>query len=252
VNDAGPRALVTGAAGGIGLAAAARLARQGWQVALADIQGDAVKNAATELGDSAFAIELDVSDPAAVAAAGAHLEQRWSGLEGLVLAAGIELNKPLASSDADDWDHVIGIVLSGQFLCLRSLLPLLRSAGGAVVCVGSVVGRAAYPGASAYATAKAGLEGLVRAAAIDCAPAVRVNCVLPGTTDTQMLRQGRSGAALDALLREAGERVPLGRVAEADEIAAAIAFLLSSDASYLTGSSLVVDGGLLARLATDV
>jgi len=240
-------AVVTGAASGIGLAVATRLGADGWPLLLLDADGERVEHAAERLG--ARAAIVDVADPASVEAAAAGLAGPCGAL---VLAAGIERNVPLDDLGAGEWRRVVDVNLGGQYLCLRAFLPRLREARGAVVCIGSVVGRAAYPGATAYAASKAGLEGLVRAAAIDCAPAVRVNCLLPGSTDTPMLRGDRTGAALDALMDEARSAVPLGRVARPEEIAAVAAFLVSDDAGYVTGASVVVDGGLGARLATNV
>jgi NAD(P)-dependent dehydrogenase (short-subunit alcohol dehydrogenase family) len=237
-------AVVTGAASGIGRAVAARLAADGWPLLLLDADGEALHRAAAPL--HARAATVDVADGEAVAAVAGGLGGPCGAL---VLAAGIEPNAPLGELDLATWRRVIDVNLGGQFTCLRAFLPQLRAARGAVVCVGSVVGRAAYRGATAYAASKAGLEGLVRAAALDLAPDVRVNCVLPGTTDTAMLRGGRAGAELDALLRDASDPIPLGRVAQPAEIADVIAFLLAPEAAYVTGASIAVDGGLGARLA---
>lgn len=247
----GPHAVVTGAASGIGSAVATVLHRKGWEVALLDI-AEEVHAAAERLGPGACAFTIDVSEARRVEAVAAEVSQRWRKLDGLVMAAGIEVNERLEQLRQPDWDRVLGVDLTSQYLGLRAFLALLRAGRGAVVCLGSVLGRAAYPGAAAYAAAKAGLEGLVRAAAVDCAPDVRVNCVLPGTTDTPMLRREHAGAALEALLNEAGASVPLGRVARPEEIAAVVAFLVSHDAAYMTGSSVVVDGGLLAKLGSNV
>jgi hypothetical protein len=251
-SDRVRRAVVTGGAQGIGLAVGELLHCDGWEVVLADIRGDAAAEAAARLGAPASAVSLDVSSAREVARAAEEIGARWEAVDALVTAAGIELNAPVGELAHQDWDHVVGVCLTGQFLCLQAFLPMLRAAGGSAVCVGSVMSRAVYPGASAYAAAKAGVEGFVKAAALDCAPEVRINCVMPGTTDTAMVRRDLTGAALDRLLAEASASVPLERVAQPCEIAAVIAFLVSPSAGYITGSSVVVDGGLLTKLGTDV
>ena len=240
-------AVITGAASGIGRATATRLAADGWPLLLVDADAEGLARVAAQTG--AAAAVVDIADAAAVAALADALRGPCGAL---VLAAGIEPNAVLDELDAATWQRVLDVNLGGQYHCLRAFLPALRAAHGAVVCVGSVVGRAVYRGAAAYAASKAGLEGFVRGAAIDLAPDVRVNCVLPGTTDTAMLRGDRTGAALDALLREASAAVPLGRVARAEEIADVVAFLVSPAAAYVTGAAVPVDGGLGARLATNV
>jgi NAD(P)-dependent dehydrogenase (short-subunit alcohol dehydrogenase family) len=246
-------ALVTGAASGIGRAVAGRLGAAGWAVAVLDVNADAAEAAADELGATAFALPCDVSDPAAVEAAVAELGSRVERLEALVGVAGVEVSQAIATHRAEEWDRVLGINLTGQFLCMRFCAELLGRGRASIVCIGSPLGRAAYPNASAYAASKAGLEGLVRAAAVEWAPrGVRVNCVLPGTTDTPLLRGTATGPALERLLTEAAESVPLGRVAQPAEIAGIVEFLLSEDASYITGASIAVDGGLLAALVTDI
>lgn len=246
------RAVVTGGARGIGAAVGEVLHRAGYEVVLGDTRADVAERSAARLGTGASAFELDVADAAAVQRLAETLRHRWDGgLDALVTAAGMEVNATLPELEQRDWDRMLAVGLTGQYLCLRAFLPLLREAQGAVVCVGSVMGHAVYPGASAYAATKAGLEGFVKAAALDCAPGVRVNCVLPGAADTPMLRRDLRGQELDRLLDRAAADIPLGRVAEPAEIADVIAFLLSSGARYMTGSSVVVDGGLLTRLATD-
>jgi len=243
------RVLVTGAGSGIGEAVARRLADEGAAVVAADIDGGRAEAVARDLGGDSLSLAFDVSDPGAVDAAVATTEGRLTGLVG---AAGVEVNRHIRELSPEEWSHVISTNLTGQFLCLRACLPALRSSRGAVVLIGSPVGRAAYPGASAYAASKAGIEGLVRAAAVDLASdGIRVNAVLPGTTDTPMLHAGLAGAQREELVRRAGDPVPLGWVASPEEVAAVVSFLLSDDAAYVTGASWVVDGGLLARLATD-
>lgn len=245
--------LVTGAGSGIGEAIARRLAAEGVCVAAGDVERSRAQIVAEELGGESFAVPFDVTDASAVREALHTIAALVEGLDGLVGAAGIEVNSHIGNLSAEQWSKVIATNLTGQFLCLKECLPLLRRRRGAAILVGSPAAHAAYPGATAYAASKAGLEGLVRAAAIDLAPeGVRVNTLVPGTTDTAMLRGSLQGTELDVLMRRAGEAVPLGRIATPAEVAAVASFLLSEHARYVTGACWVIDGGLLARLGTDV
>jgi NAD(P)-dependent dehydrogenase (short-subunit alcohol dehydrogenase family) len=244
-------ALVTGAASGIGRAIAQRLAGSGTNVVVADVDAAWASAVAAEIGGTAVA--FDVSDPEAVDVAFGKISAQVEGLDAYAGAAGIELNRPFPELTVEDWTRVIGTNLTGQFLCLRACLPLLRRQQGAAVVIGSPAAHAAYPGAVAYAASKAGLEGLVRAAAIDLAPLkVRVNALLPGTTATPMLWGAADGPDRDEIIRQAGDAVPLGAVGDPADMAAIAAFLLSDQARYVTGACWVADGGLLARIATDL
>jgi NAD(P)-dependent dehydrogenase (short-subunit alcohol dehydrogenase family) len=143
--------------------------------------------------------------------------------------------------------------LKGTYLVCRSAVPLMRErGGGAIVTVGSPLGRASFPGVTAYGAAKAGMEGLTRAMAIDYAPdVIRVNCLIPGLTDTPLVWREVPAERLAEVQREAAAEVPLGRMASPDEIAGLVLFLCSEQASFMTGSSLVADGGILARIAAN-
>jgi meso-butanediol dehydrogenase/(S,S)-butanediol dehydrogenase/diacetyl reductase len=246
--------LVTGAAGGIGRAIVERLAADGVRVVAADLDAVRAEEVAAGLGGDHLALAFDVRDADAVARAADALAAQAGGLDGLVVAAGVEHHAPLGETTPEVWTKLVETNLTGSFLCLRACLPLLRARRGATVMIASPGGRAVWPGASAYAASKAGVEGLVRAAAIDLAgEGLRVNAVVPGTTDTPLLRAVTpDGEDPDAFVRAVGCAIPLGRVAAPFEVAAVVAFLLGDDARYVTGASWEVDGGLLARLGTDV
>ena len=156
----------------------------------------------------------------------------------------------VADLTTEMWDAVVNTNLRGAWLVDRAFLPYLRKAGGgSIIHTGSVHSTTAEAGQVPYDVSKAGLLGLTRAMALDLAPeGIRVNCIRPGCVDTAMMRGGLSEAAVAELYRHWGAATPLGRIARPEEIAAAVLFLASDAASYVTGTDLLVDGGLLAQL----
>jgi 3-oxoacyl-[acyl-carrier protein] reductase len=245
---AGRVALVTGAARGLGLAIARRLAADGHPVALLDTD-DRVRSAADALRDEGFAarsFKVDVSDEAAVAALPAALGDWWPRLAILVNNAGISpkhdgRKKPVAQMTTDEWQRVLGVNLTGAFFVTRACLPSLCSRGwGRIVMVTSQAARTrtVVPGAH-YAATKAGLTGFARVLSAEVvAHGVTVNCVAPGRIETEMT--GEVGAQVNASVAAS---IPIGRMGRADEVAGAVAFLVSDDASYLLGASIDVNGG---------
>jgi glucose 1-dehydrogenase len=230
-------AVVTGAAGGIGAATCDALREQGWRVI-------AVDRKPIEHED---AIQLDVSAADEVASTFASLER----VDGLVNNAAIQLKKSLVDTTVEEWDGVWASNLRSAFVCLKALTPQLAARGGAVVNVSSVHALASSSSATAYAASKGGLVAFTRAAAIELAPkGIRVNSVLPGAIDTPMLRKGFAGSK-DSEATLLG-RTPLGRLGQPSDIAEAIAFLIDPDrAAFITGQTLVADGGALAQLSTE-
>ncbi|MEU5753967.1 SDR family NAD(P)-dependent oxidoreductase [Streptomyces sp. NPDC047829] len=238
--------LVTGAARGIGAATARRLAAEGARVLLTDVDPDAARRTAGELAEQGFAAEAfacDVGDRASVEAAVAHAVATFGTLDVLVNNAyACSPDAPLFEDGPDEvWARDLDITLTGAYRCCRAALPHLAASGrGAIVSIGSVNGVQDF-GNHAYSAAKAGLASLTRTLAGHAAPrGVRVNLVTPGTVRTTAW-EGRD-EDLAALRR----LYPLGRVGEPEDIAAAVAFLASRDAAWVTGTTLVVDGGLTA------
>ena len=238
--------LVTGAARGIGAAAARRLAEEGAAVLLTDRDGTVVEETAAglrEQGLAAKALACDVADRSAVEAAVAHAVDAFGSLDVLVnCAARCTPETPRFEDDSDDeWDRDLDVTLGGPYRCSRAALPHLVASGrGAIVTIGSVNALQDF-GNHAYSAAKAGLGSLTRTLAGHAAArGVRVNMVVPGTVRTSAW-EGREDD-LTAMRR----LYPLGRVGEPEDIAAAVAFLASRDAAWITGTTLVVDGGLTA------
>lgn len=225
-------ALVTGAASGIGRATAERLLRDGWRVLGVDLQSS-----------MPAAVESVVGDAAEAAVIGRALDLAGGTLHGLICAAGVPPRGPW--DDRTHWDDVLRVDLTGPFESLRLCLPALGAGRGSAVVVGSIVGSAeGSPRSPAYAAAKAGLVGLVRSMALIGAPSgVRVNLVEPGAIDT--------GFDAPRFPPNARPDVPLGRMGSADEVAGAIAYLLGTDARYITGATLRVDGGRTVIAAPD-
>ncbi|QFZ72717.1 SDR family oxidoreductase [Streptomyces fagopyri] len=238
--------VITGAARGIGAATARRFADEGAHVLLTDVDlPEAEKTAASirELGGRAEAYVCDVGDRASVDRAVEHAVHALGSLDVLVNNAyGCTPDEPLFEDEPDEvWAHDLDLTLTGAYRCSRAALPHLVASGrGAIVHIGSVNGIQDF-GNHAYSAAKAGLISLTRTLAGHAAPrGVRVNLVAPGTVRTTAWEGREDDLAM------ATELYPLGRVGEPDDIAAAVAFLASRDASWITGTTLCVDGGLLA------
>jgi meso-butanediol dehydrogenase / (S,S)-butanediol dehydrogenase / diacetyl reductase len=242
----GYAALVTGAGQGIGEAVARRLADEGARVLVTDLDGGRASQAADRIrsaGGAADGLACDVADRAAVEAAVAAAVERYGRLDVLVNCA-YSCHRDVAHfEDEPDahWARDLDVTLTGAFRCARAALPHLAAAGGrgAIVSVGSVNGEQDF-GNHAYSAAKAGLASLTRTLAGDAAPrGVRVNLVAPGTVHTP------AWAGREEALERAARVYPLGRVGRPEDIAAAVAFLASADAAWITGVTLPVDGGIL-------
>ncbi|MEU0482133.1 SDR family oxidoreductase [Streptosporangium sp. NPDC006013] len=239
----------TGAGSGIGAAVARRFAADGGRVALVDVDLDAARSVAAGI-DGGMAVAADVSDETSVAEAVTSVTERMGHIDALyngaaVLLAGVAMTSPLA-----DFERQLSINTVGTYLVCKAVGAHMKArGGGAIVNTTSVVAYVARANRGLYAATKGAIEPLSKHLALELAPTVRVNCVSPGPTLTGMTREHylAAGATLEDSLAKVGSQVLLNRVATPDELAAAICFLLSDDASYVNGTVLTVDGGMTAE-----
>ncbi|WP_240796598.1 SDR family NAD(P)-dependent oxidoreductase [Streptomyces sp. RFCAC02] len=238
---AGRCAVVTGAGSGIGAATARRLAGEGASVLVTDVRRAAGEEVAADIaraGGRAAFHPLDVSDEPQWHTAVRAAREAFGPVSALVSNAASVTVAAADRIDLAEWNRQLGIGLTGAFLGFRACLPDLRATGGAAVLVSSVHALVGLPGRPAYAAGKAGLTGLARQLAVEYGPDIRVNAVLPGP----VLTAAWDGVTEDDRRRSA-EQTAAGRLGDPSEVAGAIAFLLHEDASFVTGASLVVDGG---------
>nr|WP_295462344.1 SDR family NAD(P)-dependent oxidoreductase [Mesorhizobium sp.] len=245
--------MVTGGASGIGLATAEALAAAGACVGVADLQSHAARDvveAISRSGGQAIALPLDVRDAAATEAAVAELEARFGPVGGLVTAAGLSRPAPAESMDEASWDLVVDTNLKGMFLSCQAVgRRMLAHGRGAIVNISSVNALGGFAGRSNYCSAKFGVTGLTDVLAIEWGRrGIRVNAVAPNGVDTPLVRNGIPPSFVTEVLEN---RTPLGRMAKPAEVASVVLFLLSDAASYVTGATLPVDGGLCAGFYTN-
>ena len=244
----GKMALVTGAAAGMGLAAAQAFAEAGASVVLADFKQDAVTAAAEKLvaaGHKALAIRCDVSDDEQVAAMVDQAIAKFGRLDAAFNNAGVMAHiAPTADSAREDWDRVIGVNLRGVWSCMKyELRQMERQGSGAIVNNASVGALTGNPGIASYIASKHGVVGLTRTAALEYIKhGIRVNAINPGLIDTQIARDVVSGD--EKAYAEIAKGVPIGRAGRPDEIASVVLWLCSAGASYVVGHALTVDGGM--------
>lgn len=238
--------LTTGGASGLAAATAERFSSEGGRVAVLDRDLEGARAVAARCRQS-IALAVDVADEASVVAAVAETRDQLGRIDCAFNAAGIADFGPIETWPLERWQRMMNVHLDGTFLICRELIPIMRSQGsGSIVNTASIAALVAQPGNSPYGAAKGAIAAFSRQIALDLAPDVRVNVVAPGrilTPMTSPLYAARAGGDLEKGKVMMGKMNPMGRLGEAEEVAAAVCFLLSRDASFITGHVLVIDGG---------
>ena len=241
IDLAGQVAVITGGAQGIGLAVARRLVLSGARVSLWDMRRDLLDEAVAELGEAASAVEVNIADYDAVAAATQSAEKALGRIDILVNSAGIAgKNAPLEEYELDEWRRVIEIDLNGTFYVNRAILPGMKARNyGRIVNIASIAGKEGNPNAAAYAAAKGGVIAMTKAVGKECAKFdIAINCITPATAKTRILDELKP-EFIDYML----SRIPRGRFVEVDEIASMVAWLVSRENSFTTASVFDLSGG---------
>ncbi len=242
----GRTVLITGGSSGIGLATARMITREGGRVAITGRDPGKLDDAAKEIGGDAVTITVDMLDPASIEGMAASVGERFGSLDAVFANAGISGPTPLGSTTAEAIDLILRTNVTGVFLTVQSVLSMMRE-GGAVILNGSVMRQLGNPGGSAYAATKGAVTAMAKVFASELAPrGIRVNTVIPGATRTPIWTTGaRANVPIEETLRAINLSIPIGRIAEPEEIAEAVMFLASDASRGMTAAEIVVDGGTI-------
>jgi 3-oxoacyl-[acyl-carrier protein] reductase len=240
-------ALITGGASGIGGATAESLLRRGWKVGIVDLNVEPAAERAAANPDQMLLLQSDVRAPGAATTACDRVVNRWGRLDLLVNCAGVNRHAPFESLSLEDWNFVLEVNLTATFQFMQAAARhMLAAKSGAIVNISSIAGARGNPDRSAYSATKAAIDSLTKSGAIGWATrGVRVNAVAPGFTETPLVRVFIDRGNID--VNQLVNATPMRRLANPAEIAAAIVFLGSDEASFITGQTLYVDGGFMAE-----
>ena len=241
----GKNVVVTGGNSGIGLAAAKAFTAEGARVAIVGRNAETLASARETIGADAIAIQVDLSSVAAATCVANEVKRTLGEVDVLFANAGTGALVPVSDATEELWDQIMNVNLKGMYFTVQQLMPLMR-AGGAIVLCSSVGALRTLPRSSIYSASKAAMNALGRAFAVELMPRqIRVNVIMPGGTDTPILERSFSAEVSRAVKQQMAEHTPMGRLGRPEEIAAAVLFLASSAASYITATELIVDGGVV-------
>lgn len=247
----GKVAIVTGAASGLGKATATLMVREGAKVVLADVNGEAGAAIASELGDSACFALLDVTDESQWPKVIELAVARFGGLHILVNNAGISPHDTIEDVDIENWRYIHSVNLESVVFGCKHAVPVIAAhGGGAIVNLSSIAGMRGIADYASYGSSKAGIRNLTKSVAMHCAQKgynIRCNSVHPGSIDTPILDADKAKHGAEAAVAMREKAIPLKRLGRPEEVAYAVVFLASDEASYITGAELVVDGGKTVR-----
>lgn len=243
---AGKTAVVTGGGSGIGRAASLRFAAEGARVAVVDLSLEAAEATGAALGPDALALQLDVTDDDAVRARVDEIAAAFGRIDVYFSNAGVpQAAKPIEKTSRQEWERIMDVNLRALFVGAQAVAPVMREAGGgSIVVTSSIAATRPRPGIATYVASKAGVNGLVRALALELAPSrIRVNAIAPVAVRTPMLQQFAFADSEEATIERVQATIPLGRLTEPEDVAAAALYLASDEARCVTGIVLNVDGG---------
>ena len=240
-------AIVTGAGQGIGKAIAKRFLEDGMDVVLAELDAEAGRQAEAEFGPLALFVETDVASEESVKAMVERAMERFGRIDVLVNNAGIGAHSSPEKLSLADWNRVIGVNLTGPFLCAKYAAPHLRERGGAIVNIASTRALMSEANTEAYSASKGGIVALTHALAVSLGPEIRVNCISPGWIEVGDWKKGPERPA-PVHSEDDKAQHPAGRVGTPHDIAAMAAFLISEESGFITGANLVVDGGMTRKM----
>ena len=236
------RVVVTGGASGIGLATARRFVKEACQVVVLDNNQEALDKAPSEQPGLIGGICADVSNPDEVEAAFKEIDQIMGGIDILISNAGISIRKPFTEIDYSQWSKIMNVNLDGMFLCTKEAIDRMKpQQSGVIIFTASTSGLTSNPNYADYSASKAALVNLTKTIAVECAPWLRINSICPGYVMTPM----QKAEYTNEMIEEINSHIPMGRHGKPEEMAAVFAFLASSEASYITGTTIIADGGEL-------
>lgn len=240
--------IVTGGAQGIGKITAQHLLMNSFTVSIFDIDEEAIREFEIESGYSSLAFfQTDISDEESVKKSVLLSNARFGNISGLVNNAAIQIDKPITQLSFDEWNRVIGINLTGAFLCSKYTVPFLKTANGSIINISSTRAFQSEPNTEAYSASKGGILSMTHALAVSLGPEIRVNCISPGWIDVSEVKK-RSKAKQVELSEADHLQHPAGRVGNASDIAQMILFLLDPANSFITGQNFIIDGGMTRKM----